>query len=413
MRYLLVVLDGIADFPIQELDGKTPLQVARKPNIDGIAAKSRMGLLKTFPDNMPTGSTTANLSILGYNPIECFDGRKIEGRGFFEAMSLGIKLGKNDTVFRCNLINIKDRKINSHSAGNISSEEAKQLIKFLNEKLGSKLIRFYPGLSYRHVLVVKNASLDIECAQPHDHVNEEFKKLLVQPLSPDGRQTAELLNRLISDSIELLSLHPINLQRQKQGKLQANSIWLWGAGKKPKMALFKKKFGLSGAAVAAVDLIQGIAKTAGMNVIKVKGATGLWDTNYEGKAKAALQALQEHDFVFLHVEAADEASHEGNMQLKIKVIEDIDRRLIGTILNGIKSIKGEVAIAVLPDHITPVKQRVHVRGPVPFMVYKPNEKADCIESFDEEQAKKGSFGLLEGNQFIQAFLQQKPKKYIK
>ena len=427
MRYLLIVLDGAADFPLPELGNKTPLQSAKKPNIDKLASKSRLGLLKTFPDEMPSGSTTANLSILGYNPIECFEGKKIEGRGFFEAVSLGIKLGKGDVAFRCNLINVKDGKINSHSAGDISSEEAKQLIQFLNEKLGSSQIKFYPGLSYRHILVVKNASVDIECAQPHDHVNESFKQLLAKPFfqreksfgkdAPDGAKplsegakgTADLLNKLVLDSMLLLPMHPVNLQREAQGKLPANGIWLWSASQKPRMRPFKEKFGLSGAAISAVDLIQGIAKTAGMDVIKVEGATGLWDTNYEGKAKAALRALQGKQFVFLHVEAADEASHEGNLQLKIKVIEDIDKRLIGTILDGLGAIKDEVAISILPDHATPVKQRIHVRGNVPFMIFKPGEKPDGIKSFDEEAAKKGSLGSLEGQEFILSFVGKKKK----
>jgi len=405
MRYLVILCDGTADFELEELGGRTPMQAAKKPNIDGLAAKSRMGLLKTFPDGMPTGSTTANLSVLGYNPIECFEGRKTEGRGFFEATSLGLELAKEDVAFRCNLINIKDGKINSHSAGNISSEEAKQLIQFLDEKLGNSSTRFYPGLSYRHVLVLKNASLDIECIQPHDHINEEFRKNLVKPLNKEGKETAELLNKMVFDSMELLAKHPVNLQREKQGKLPANSIWPWSASKKPKMVEFDKKFGLRGAVISAVDLIQGIGKTAGMDVIKVKGATGLWNTNYEGKAEAALKALKQHEFVFLHVEAADEASHEGNLQLKIKVIEDIDKRLVGTILSGLEKMKEEVAIAVLPDHITSVKERNHTRGLVPFMVFKPGEKPDGINSFDESSAKKGSFGSLEGKQFMDKLLE--------
>lgn len=375
MRYLLILCDGMADLPLEELGNKTPLEAAVKPNMDGIAAKSRMGLLETFPKGMPTGSTVANLSVLGYDPLECFEGRKTEGRGFFEAASLGLQLGENDVAFRCNLINIKEGKINSHSSGNISSGEAKQLVAFLNEKLGSKDVKFFPGLSYRHVMIMKNASLDVECAQPHDHLNEEFQKLLVKPLKKTAEQTAQLLNRLILDSMELLAKHPVNLDREAQGKLTANSIWPWSGSKKPKMIEFKKKFGLSGAVIAAVDLIQGIGKTAGLDVIKVDGATGLWNTNYEGKAEAALNALQNHDFVFVHVEAADEASHEGNMKLKIKVIEDIDKRLIGTVLNGLGRIKGEVAIAILPDHITPVKQRNHARGAVPFMIWNPEKKA--------------------------------------
>jgi len=404
MRYLVIVLDGAADFPLEELGNKTPLQASKKPNLDSIAANSKFGLLKTFPDNMPTGSTTANLSILGYDPVECFGGKAIEGRGFFEAVSLGVKLGKGDVAFRCNLINVKGGLLNSHSSGNISSEEAGKLIKFLNQKLGNGHVSFYPGLSYRHVLVVKNASQDIECAQPHDHANEPLEGLLVKPLSEKGRQTADLLNKLIFDSMKLLPKHPVNLQREKEGNLPANSIWPWSASKRPNMVLFRKKFGLSGAAISAVDLVQGLAKTAGLQVIKVKGATGFWDTNYEGKAKAALQALQNNDFVFLHIEAADEASHEGNLELKLKVIEDIDKRLIRPILAGLNTVKDGVAIAVLPDHFTPVKQRSHVRGPVPFMICRPGEKPDGIKSFDEEQAKKGSFGLLNGAQFINEFL---------
>lgn len=410
MKFLLVLCDGAADHSLKELGGKTPLEAAEKTNIDSIARKSKMGLLETIPKGMPTGSTIANISVLGYDPIECFEGRPLEGRGYFEAVSRGIKLKKSETAFRCNFINVKNGKMNSHSAGNISSAESKELVDFLNEKIGSSKVKFYAGLSYRNILVAKNASLDIECKQPHDHPGQEIEKLLVKPLEPSAEKTAKLLNELIFKSMKVLPKHPVNKKREKLGNLSANCIWPWAQGAKPAMQSFKKLHGLKGAAISAVDLIKGLAATVGFDVINVGGATGLWDTNYEGKAKAALSALKKYDFVFLHVEAADEASHEGNLELKMKVIKDIDTRLVKPIVEGLKESNEKVAIALLPDHLTPVKERVHERGLVPIMIYKPGQSGDSIESFSEKNAENGSLGKMDGKKFMDEFLSNRDIK---
>ncbi|MFH1642750.1 MAG: cofactor-independent phosphoglycerate mutase [Nanoarchaeota archaeon] len=397
MKYVIFIIDGAADYPIVELNGKTPLMAASKPNIDNLAKNGKCGLFRTIPLNFSTGSAVANLSILGYDPLSQF-----QGRGVLEAAAMGINLEKNDVAFRCNTICVKDNKIKNHSGGHISSKEGAELIRAVDSSLGKEDIKFYPGVSYRHLLVFKGSySADLDCAPPHDHVDEPIAKLLSKSNSADGEKTAATVNKLMLDSKPLLEKHPVNVKRVKGGKDQANMIWPWSPGKKPEMKTFQELYGLKGAVITAVDLVRGLGIYAGFDVINVEGATGLYDTNYEGKADACIEALKDHDIVYVHVEAPDEAGHEGDLKLKIKCIEDFDKRLLGRVLENLEE---EVRIAVLPDHPTPVKIRGHVSDPIPFAIYDKSVKGDMVESFDEFSCKKGSFGLLEKDEFIRALL---------
>ncbi|MDD3725736.1 MAG: cofactor-independent phosphoglycerate mutase [Candidatus Ratteibacteria bacterium] len=395
MKYIILIMDGAADRPLRQLGGKTPLCVAKKEHIDYLAERGRCGLFKTIPENFSTCSGVANLSILGYDPLKYF-----QGRGVLEAAAMGIQLEDTDVAFRCNTICItEDGKIKNHSAGHISSEEAEVLIEEANKKIGSDKVVFYPGVSYRHLLVLKGGySPDVECFPPHDYVGHPYKELLVKPKNTEAVRTAELLNNLIEDSREFLERHPVNTKRKKEGKDIANMLWPWSPGKRPQMELFSERFGIKGAVVSAVDLIKGIGIYCGFDVIEVKGATGLYNTNYEGKADACVDALNGYDLVYVHVEATDEAGHEGNLKLKIQCIEDFDKRLVGNILPRI-DIKNTV-IAVLPDHYTPVETGAHSSEPVPFLIYHPLLPPDNVKSFDEESCSSGVYGLCEGDDFI-------------
>ena len=394
MKRIIILGDGMADCPISELENKTPLMAAKTPWMDWIARHGQNGIFKTIPDDMPTGSAVANLSVLGYDPHTCF-----QGRGVLEAASLGIDLKKKDLAMRANLITIENASIQSHSAGHITSDEARLLIHDLNGHFQPEF-QLYPGLSYRHTLIMPNGRPEIVCAPPHDHLGETVDPLLVQAEESEAEETADRLNWLIRESWTVLENHPVNQKRRVNGKLPANSIWPWSPGKKPEMQTFQKRFGIHGAAISAVDLIKGLAVYAGMDVIHVEGATGLYDTNYEGKADAALEALQNHDFVFVHVEAADEAGHEKNLKLKIQCIENLDQRLIGRIMEGLKSRYTEAVLAVLPDHPTPVIHGAHTRDPVPVAIWNPKKSADGVTVFNEESAKAGRLGFMEGDMFI-------------
>jgi 2,3-bisphosphoglycerate-independent phosphoglycerate mutase len=403
MKYIIFLGDGMADYAIPELDGKTPLMAAKKPGMDRIAREGRTGLFRTIAPDMMTGSAIANLSVLGYNAKELFQGT--EGRGVLEAASLGIDLAINDLALRVNLICIEDEKIRSHSAVHISNEEAHALIRDAQSHFSGWNLRLYPGLSYRHLLVVPNGEFRLECFPPHDHVGTPWRELAIRPMTPEGKDTADLLNRLVEESQSLLGLHPVNQKRIENGKQPANSLWPWAPGKKPRMKTLQERFGIRGAAITAVDLIKGLAIYAGMKPIDGPGATGLYDTNFEGKADAALKALEEVDLVYIHVEAADEAGHERDLALKIRCIEDLDRRLIQRVLEGLEGRGWEYTAAVLPDHPTPIANGNHTRDPVPFAIRFPNMPGDAVDCFDEESVKKGSLGLLEGPQFIETFLQ--------
>lgn len=400
MKYLLVVGDGMSDYPVKALDGKTPLQVADKPNMDAIAARGRSGLLKTIPDDMESGSDIANLTILGYDPKKFYT-----GRGPLEAANRGISLDKNDIAFRCNLITEEDGVLVDYSAGHITDGEAAELMKTVKDKLGKPgEIDFYTGVSYRHLLILRNSeySDEVLCTPPHDVVGSEISKVLPKAKKSEAESTAALLHKMILDSKRILEDHPINARRKAVGEGFGNMIWPWGQGKKPSMPTLQELYGISGAVISAVDLINGMGIYAGMDVIKVPGATGYYDTNYEGKAYHALKALETHDLVFIHVEATDEAGHSGDCEQKIKSIEDLDKRLIGKLLDGLK--KQEYAIAVLPDHATPVGIKTHAKDPVPFTICSPRIKPDEVKHFDEASAKKGGFGLLEGEELMPLLL---------
>ena len=407
MKYVIFLGDGMADLPVPELDGKTPLMAAKKPAMDWIARRGRTGLFRTIEPEMMTGSAIANLSVLGYNAMELFNGT--EGRGVLEAASLGIDLSDDDLALRVNLICIEEDKIRSHSAGHISNEEAHALIRDAREYFRDWSLSVYPGLSYRHVLVCPGGELQLECFPPHDYVGTYWRDLLIQPKTEAGRETAGLLNRFIEESRKLLENHRVNQKRCENGLQPANALWPWAPGKKPRMHTIQQRFGIRGAAITAVDLVKGIAIYAGMKPIPVQGATGLYDTNYEGKADAALSALEEADFVYIHVEAPDEAGHERDLALKIRCIEDLDRRLIRRVLDGVEKKGWNATFAVLPDHPTPVAKGNHTREPVPVAIFSPDKPADRVDCYDEESVRQGSLGLLRGKQFIEAFFNKAEK----
>ena len=399
MKYVLVVGDGMADYPIPELGNKTPLQAAYKPNMDSIAAKGQNGLLKTVPDESNPGSDTAILSVLGYDPR-----RFCPGRGSLEAAARGIQLEENDVAFRCNLIMEEDGILVDYSAGHITTKEAEQLIASVKEafeKPGE--IEFFSGLDYRHFLVLRNLpdSNLIECAMPHDFIGAEISSVLPKAKSKEMEKAVTLLRRIILESKAVLEAHPVNVARRKSGKRSGNMIWPWGCGGKPSMPSFMEKYGLKAAVISAVDLVKGIGIYTGMKVIDVAGATGLYDTNYEGKAAAALKALEDNDLVFVHVEAPDEAGHERDCEKKVKAIEDFDKRLLGNLLAGLKE---SYVIAVLPDHPTPIRIGTHTRDPVPFAIQSPCLVADGVQKFDELSARNGAFGLVEHKSFLSLLL---------
>jgi 2,3-bisphosphoglycerate-independent phosphoglycerate mutase len=396
MKHIVILADGCADHPVARLHGKTPLQFAHKPHIDRLAREGRTGMFETLEEGLPTGSEIANLVVMGYNPREVF-----QGRGVLEAAAMGVAIADDEIGMRCNLICIDDAgNIKNHSAGHISTEEADELIKTLNEKLGSAALRFHTGVSYRHLLVAKDLDPALECTPPHDHPGKPAEPLMIRAKTPAAQATADQLNELTRKSWEILREHPVNVARRAAGKDAANSIWLWSPGRRPSMWTFPDRFGISGAVISAVDLIKGIGSQAGLEMIDVPGATGLWDTNYEGKADAVLAALERVDFVYVHVEAPDEAGHEGDLWLKIRTIEDIDRRLVGRIVDGLKAKHMDAVIAVLPDHPTPVEVRTHVREAVPFLIYDKRHAPDIVTHYDEISCRKGGYGTIRGDEFI-------------
>ncbi len=386
MKYIVLVGDGMADYPIPELGNLTPLAAANIPNMDFIAKHGKCGVAKTVPDNMPAGSDVANLSIMGYNPSQYYS-----GRGPLEAASMGVALEKDDIAFRCNLITEKDGTIADYSAGHILSEEARILIEAVDAELGNAC-KFHAGVSYRHLLVMKHGEY-AQCTPPHDVTGQSVEDCL-----PRGEDSGLLID-LIRTSKPILDKHEINIKRRKNGKNTANLIWPWGQGKAPAMPLFNDLFGVSGSIISAVDLLKGIGKYAGLDVIDVPGATGYLDTNFSGKAAYALKSLETHDFVLVHVEAPDEAGHMGNLEAKIKAIEDFDEKVVGGMLNELGGF-GDFRVMVLPDHPTPISVRTHTREPVPFAIYSSTESADYVDRFDELAAREGVFGLVEGHRLM-------------
>ena len=390
----------MADEPIEALGGKTPMQYADTPYMDKLAEMGVTGRMKTVADGFHPGSEVANMAVLGYDLPTVY-----EGRGVLEAASIGYDLKPSEMAMRCNLICVEGDILKNHSSGHITTEEADELIRFLNEKLGSDRIHFYTGVSYRHLLVVKGGDKRLDCTPPHDVPLHPFRPLMIKPEAPEAQETADLLNNLILQSQEILKDHPVNLQRIAAGKDPANSIWPWSPGYRPAMQTMQEMYGFKqGSVISAVDLIRGIGVYAGLEVNDVEGATGLYDTNYEGKAHAALEALKTNDFVYLHVEASDEAGHEGDVDLKIRTIENLDKRAIGILFEELQKWDEPVAIAVLPDHPTPCAIRTHTNTPVPFLIYKPGQEPDSVTRFDEFSVLEGKHGILEKDEFIKELL---------
>lgn len=408
MKHIIILGDGMADHKVASLGEKTLLQYARPEYMNRLAREGRCGRLVTVPEGFPPGSEVANTAILGYDLNKVY-----EGRGPLEAASIGYEMQDDDLAIRCNIITIEDGKIITHNGGNLETDDARILIDYLNEHLGNDRVKFICGIQYRHLLVIKGGNKNIVCAPPHDHPNEEWRPLLVKPALADSvspadtnrltpQETSDLINDLILKSQELLAKHPYNLAKAAKGERQANSIWPWSGGYRPCMQTLMQQYPQikSGAVISAVDLIQGIGKYAGLRIIKVPGATGLANTNYEGKAQAAIDALKTDDFVFVHVEATDEAGHDGDIELKLKAIDYLDKRLIKPILEAIEQMDEPVCIAVLPDHPTPVELRIHVNEPVPFVIWHRGIEADAVQQYDEVSCVSGSYGLLRLNEFI-------------
>ncbi len=399
MKYVIILGDGMSDRPLEQLGGKTPLMVADIPNIDALCARGRCGKFVTVPEDMHPGSAVANLAVLGYNAREVF-----QGRGVLEAASMGVELDPTDLAMRCNLICIEDDIIKNHSAGHITTEESTGIINELNRTIGSLDMIFHPGVSYRHLFVMKNGSDKIACTPPHDVPGTPFTDVMIRAASSEGEATATSLNSLILKSQAILEKHPVNQKRISAGKDPANSVWFWSPGHRPKMKTMQELYNIKGAVISAVDLVKGLGIYAGMDVIEVEGATGLYDTNYEGKARAAVEALADHDLVYLHVEATDEAGHEGDIDLKIRTIEYLDKRIVKFIAEETAKMTEPVAIAVTPDHGTPCAVRTHVHDPVPFLIYNPLLEPDAVTRYDEESTKRGSFGTIVGDQFMKALI---------
>lgn len=401
MKHIIILGDGMADHPVARLNNQTLLQYARPQYMEQLAREGRCGRLITVPEGFPPGSEVANTAILGYDLNKVY-----EGRGPLEAASIGYNMADDDMAIRCNIITIEDGKIITHNGGNLETADADVLIKYLNEHLGSERVKFITGIQYRHLLVIKGGNKHIECAPPHDHPNEPWRPLLVKAQIPEAQETADLINDLILRSQELLAKHPYNMAKAAKGERQANSIWPWSGGYRPSMQTLMAQYPQiqRGAVISAVDLIQGIGKYAGLRIIKVPGATGLANTNYEGKAQAAIDALKTDDFVFVHVEATDEAGHDGDLDLKLRAIDYLDKRLIKPILEAINEMEEDVCVAVLPDHPTPVEMRIHVNEPVPFIIWHKGIEPDEVQHYDEESCVSGSYGLLRLNEFMNEFM---------
>lgn len=404
MKHIIILGDGMADHAVDRLGGKTLLEYANTPNMDYLARIGRTGRLLTVPDGFLPGSEVANATILGYDM-----NRVYEGRGPLEAASIGYDMQPDDLALRCNIICLADQKIKNHHGGHLTTDESQELIDLLNEKLGSDRVKFIKGIQYRHLLIIKGGNKHITCAPPHDHPNEEWRGLLVKPekgYEHEALQTAILLNELIVKSQEVLYNAPLNVRRRSEGKDQANSVWPWGGGYRPQMKTLSEMYPQikRGDVISAVDLIRGIGHYAGLRNIIVPGATGLANTDYEGKTQAALDALRKDDFVFLHVEASDEAGHDGDLELKLRTIENLDKRMVGPIFEEVHKWDEPVCIAVMPDHPTPVEIRTHVKEPVPFLVWYPGIEPDSVETYNEVSCVSGSYGMLHLTEFMDMFM---------
>lgn len=398
-RHIIILADGLADWPEAEYGGKTLVEYAHTPNMDRLARMGRSGLLKTVPDGFHPGSEVANSSILGYDQHLVY-----EGRGPLEAASIGVELAPDDLALRCNLVCIEGDLLKNHSCGRLETEEGDVLIRFLQERLGSERVHFYTGVQYRHLLVIKGGDKHLRCTPPHDIPLTPWREHQIEAERPEAEPTAELLRELVVKSQALLRDHPLNKERQARGMDAANSIWPWGGGYRPQMVPLTQRFPAlrRGAVITAVDLIRGIGHYAGLRVINVEGATGLWDTDFKAKAEAAIRALRTDDFVYLHIEACDEAGHDGDPRLKLGCIEHMDQLVVGPILEALPN----ATIALLPDHPTPYRHRTHTAEPVPFVIYRPGEEPDTVETFGERAAAQGAYGTIEGDAFIKLFMKQ-------
>lgn len=403
----------MADHPVERLGGKTLLQYADTPYMDMLAKNGRTGRLITIPEGFQPGSEVANTAILGYDLNEVY-----EGRGPLEAASIGYDMRAGDMAMRCNIITLADGRIKNHHGGHLNTEQSDILIKYLDRQLGNEDIKFITGIQYRHLLIIRGGNKHIVCAPPHDHPEEEWRQLMVRPEHGwenrrDGdrmtaQQTADIINTLILKSQQLLEQHPFNKERAAQQKDAANSIWPWSGGYRPKMDTLQQMYPQikEGDVISAVDLIRGIGRYAGLNRVTVEGMTGLADTNYENKAQAAIDMLRQHDFVYLHVEASDEAGHDGDLELKLKTIENLDRRIVKPVYEEVSTwTDTPVCIAILPDHPTPVELRIHVAEPVPFIIWHPGITPDGVETYDEVSCVSGSYGLLRLEEFMNKFME--------
>jgi len=391
-KYVIIVPDGAADEPLEQFGGKTPLEVAETPNMDRISIEGRQGLVRTVPEGFEPGSDVAQMSLLGYDPT-----RYYTGRAPIEAAARNIRLGRDDWVFRCNLVTIADGMMADHSAGHISTEEGGSLIKELQKHISDERISFHTGVSYRHLLVLKGMDFDVRTYPPHDHIGKPVEKLL-----PRGKG-ADLLIQLMNQSQQLFAGHDINKVRQDLGENQVSSIWLWGQGKQARLDSFRKRFGLKGAAITAVDLVRGLAKLVGFDLIAVPGATGFLDTNYQGKGAAAVKALDEYDLVFVHVEAPDEAGHEGNAEAKKQAIEQVDEHVVGPVLEALQR-QESWRILVLPDHPTPVRSGAHSPVAVPFAMWGTGVTGILHAGFGESNAARAGLRIEKGCELMEYFL---------
>jgi 2,3-bisphosphoglycerate-independent phosphoglycerate mutase len=400
-KYIVLIGDGMADYPVTELGGKTPLQSARTPNLDRLARLGTLGLVKTIPPGFPPGSDVANLSVFGYDPAVYYT-----GRAPLEAVAMGVKLGPADVAFRCNLVTLLgedgDIYMEDFSAGHISTEEAGRIVRDLGKELGNEEFNFYPGVSYRHLLVWRNgeAGLRLKTTPPHDISGRN-----ISPHVPEGDGDEEIL-WLMNRAQKILPSHPVNRERAGAGKKPANAIWLWGQGKAPALEPVTRRFGIRGSVISAVDLIKGIGFYAGLEIVDIPGATGYLDTDYAGKAQGALKALEDQDLVYVHVEAPDEASHNGNLRDKIRAIEDFDGKIVGPVLQGMGKF-GEYRLLILPDHFTPLTIKTHSSEPVPFILFSSEEKGGPVKadrSFDEESAGKVGVLIERGHELMEKFI---------
>ena len=409
MKYAFLICDGASDWKIKELNNQTIFEYAKTPNMDFLSERGYMGLLKTVPDGIHPGSESANMSIMGYNPKT-----DLTGRGPLEALSAGVKLSSTDIAFRCNVITIQDGLIEDYSSGHITTEESVPLIAHIQETLGKmEGVDFYPGIQYRHILKLdgNQYSDKVQLIPPHDQLGKPYLDFLATPLKgyesdEKAIKTADLLNTLIEKSQEILINHPINKKRKDNDKKMATHIWPWSGGPSPKIVPFNEKYGLSGSVISAVDLIFGIGIAAGLKPIHVEGATGLPDTNYEGKVEAGLKSLKEDDYLYLHVEATDEMGHAGDVNRKLEAMESFDKRIVQPFIEAEDDFNQELVIIILPDHPTPIEIRTHTREPVPFVVFYPKDTSNHPgRKYSEESGKIGGWGLIEsGEEFIKKIL---------